>query len=63
VEAGADRAYRCADGSCDLINLEVAVVAKDDSHALICVEIPERPLERVTVLDLARGVMRGRVCS
>ena len=63
MEPGADRAYRRSDGSCDLVDVEVAVVPKDDSNALIRVEILERAIEGVAVLDVAGGVMRGRVRS
>ena len=63
MEPGADRAYRRSDGSGDFLDLEVAVVAKDDSNPLIRVEILEGSLERVTVLELSGAVMRVSVLS
>lgn len=63
VQAGADRAYRRSDGPGDLLDFEVAVVAKDDSNPLIRVEILEGSLEGVTVLELSGAVTRVSVRS
>jgi hypothetical protein len=63
VEAGADRAYRRSNGPGDLFDLEVAVVAKDDSNPLIRVEILEGALEGIAILELSGGVMRVSVRS
>ena len=63
MQARADRAYRRSDGSGDFLDLEVAVVAKDDSNPLIRVEILEGALERVAILEPSGGVMRVSVRS
>ena len=63
MDPRADRAYRGSNGSGDLFDLEVAVVPKDDSNALIRVEIPEGALKGVTILELLTAVIRGRECS
>jgi hypothetical protein len=47
----------------DLLDLEVAVIAKDDSNPLIRVEMLEGPLEGVTIGELSGGVMRVSVLS
>lgn len=59
MEARSDRAYRRPDGPSDLLDVEVAVVAKDDSQPLIRVEIGERPVEGVAIGNELGAVMRG----
>jgi len=59
VEARADGAYGCAHRARNLLHREVAVEAKDDGDALVGVEMAERALQLVSVVDLAMGVMRG----
>lgn len=63
MEPRADSAYRRSDGPGDLFDVEVGVIPKDDSNALIRVEMLERSLEGVTVLDVSGGVIRGSVRS
>jgi hypothetical protein len=59
VQPRADGAYGCAHRARNLLNREVAVEAKDDGDALVGVEVAERALQSVTLVDLAMGVMRG----
>ena len=65
MESRADRAYRCADRTCNFLHREVAVVAKDDGDAVIGTEGRERAAEGIAVVDAEMGVMRGsrRSCS
>ena len=63
VEARAHRSYRRAHRASNFVHVHVAVVTKNDRDALICVEVRERPVERVAVLDGAMGVMRGSPLS
>lgn len=63
VEARTHRAYRRAHRASHLVHVHVAVVAENDRDALVGVEIAERPIERVAVLDGAMGVMRGSPLS
>jgi len=63
VQTRADRAYRRSDRSGDFLDLEVAVVTKDDSNALIRVEVLEGALEGIAILELSGGVMRVSVRS
>ena len=60
VKPRADGAYRCADGTCNLLHREVAVVAKDDGDAVIGAERREGAPDGVTVVDAEIGVILGR---
>ena len=59
MQPRADGAYGCAHRARNLLHREVAVEAKDDGDALVGVEMAERALQLVAVVDLPMGVMRG----
>ena len=58
MEARPHGSYRCAHSACNLLHREVAVEAEDDRDALVWIEVRERAIEGVSVLDLPMGVMR-----
>jgi hypothetical protein len=60
VEPRANGAYRCADGACNLLHREVAVVAKDHGDAVIGTECRKGAPDGATVVDAEIGVILGR---
>ena len=59
MQPRANGAYRRSDQARNVLNGEVAIEAKNDGDAVIGAETAEGALERIALVDLAMGVMRG----